>query len=47
MSVCWNLKSKMYLESVWLLDHFRIEIFRVIGTTTSAGSPKERDEFTA
>ena len=44
MSVCWDLKSKMYLDSVWLSDHFRIEMSRV---TMRAGSPMERDEFTA
>ena len=47
MSVYWDLKSKMYLDSVCLSDHFRIEMSRVIGTTMSAVSPMERDKFTA
>ena len=37
----------MYLDLVWLSDYFRIEMSRVIGITMSAGSPMERDEFTA
>ena len=31
--VCWDLRSKMYLDSVWRLDHFRIEMSRVLRTT--------------
>ena len=45
MPVCWDLKNKMYLDSVWLSDQFRTEMSRVMGTTMSAGSPMERDEF--
>ena len=47
MPECCDLKSEMFLDSVWLSDHFRIELSQVIGTTVSAVSPMERDEFTA
>ena len=47
MPLCWDLKNNMYFDSVWLSDHFRIEMSQVIGTTMSAGSPMERDEFMA
>ena len=39
MLVCWDVKSEMYLDSVWLSDHFQIEMSRVTETTMSAGSP--------
>ena len=47
MLVFWDLYSKIHLDSGWLSDHFRIEMSRVTGTITSAGSPMERDEFMA
>ena len=47
MLVSWDLYNKMYFDSVWLLDYFRVKMSMVIGTTISARSPMERDGFTA